>query len=392
MKIAIASSGLGHITRGIETWALDTANALHRQGIDTTLFAASAIPKSIAPQTAIPCWRRNAPFIQTLTRIAPACLWRWHLKSNYNLEQWSFWRHLKHHLRRDRFDLLHVQDPMLAYWAMRAHQRGRLQTQTLLAHGTEESPEFCFRFPNLQHLAPWHLEQTLAKQAQVAPHAATQTLRHWYALPNFVDTNIYKPADSPAQKAALRRDWRIPDNATLIGTAAAVKSHHKRIDWLIAEFAQAARSNPNLHLIIAGSRTQETPPLMTQAEKTAPGRITFLINHPHHQMADYYRMLDAFVLTSLFEMMPIALLEACASGLPAITNQHPVLEWMTGPGGIPINMAQDGQLCHTLLATTPQTLVDKGRNARQHAIDTFSEEQVIRQYIQAYHEILNAKP
>jgi len=30
MKIAIASSGLGHVARGIETWACDTAVALAR--------------------------------------------------------------------------------------------------------------------------------------------------------------------------------------------------------------------------------------------------------------------------------------------------------------------------------------------------------------------------
>jgi hypothetical protein len=38
MKIAIASSGLGHVTRGIETWADDLGTALHRCGVNVTLF------------------------------------------------------------------------------------------------------------------------------------------------------------------------------------------------------------------------------------------------------------------------------------------------------------------------------------------------------------------
>ena len=38
MRIAIASSGLGHVARGIETWALTLAEALAERGVNTTLF------------------------------------------------------------------------------------------------------------------------------------------------------------------------------------------------------------------------------------------------------------------------------------------------------------------------------------------------------------------
>jgi len=52
------------------------------------------------------------------------------------------------------------------------------------------------------------------------------------------------------------------------------------------------------------------------------------------------------LLCSLKEMMPIALLEAIASGLPCIVNRHPVLEWITGPGGEAIDMTQTGALAN----------------------------------------------
>ncbi|MCK4817714.1 hypothetical protein KA005_18235 [bacterium] len=38
MKVAIASSGLGHIYRGMEAWAEDLAQALFEKGVDVTLF------------------------------------------------------------------------------------------------------------------------------------------------------------------------------------------------------------------------------------------------------------------------------------------------------------------------------------------------------------------
>ena len=44
------------------------------------------------------------------------------------------------------------------------------------------------------------------------------------------------------------------------------------------------------------------------------------------------------------EMMPIALIEATASGLPCLVNRHPVLDWISGPGGEQIAMSQNGEL------------------------------------------------
>ena len=41
MKIAIVSSGLWHVRRGIEVWASTLAGALAEKGMDVTLFCGS---------------------------------------------------------------------------------------------------------------------------------------------------------------------------------------------------------------------------------------------------------------------------------------------------------------------------------------------------------------
>lgn len=182
MKIAIASSGLGHVARGIETWALDTAVALAEvkretldvrcknggSSMDVTLFAAAPLPhltSHISRLTirVLPCLKRGAPLTQFLARILPGFTWRWGLKSAYDIEQRSFWRHLWPVLRDEGFDILHVQDPLLADLCRRYRKAGKLKTKEILAHGTEEPVEFLEKFEYVQHLAPWHLEQTLTK-------------------------------------------------------------------------------------------------------------------------------------------------------------------------------------------------------------------------------------
>jgi len=386
MKIAIASSGLGTVARGIETWALDTATALHRHGIDVTLFAAAPVPAAGTPLRIIRCLRRGTRLNRVIVRAMPGFSWRWGLKSDYALEQRTFWHGLLPILNRERIDILHVQDPLLADCCRRARLAGRTATRVILAHGTEEPLTFLQPFECLQHLAPWHLEQC---RQQLAPTAATP---HWTAIPNFVNTDIYYPVASGSERASLRRAIGLPQNACILGTAAAIKRHHKRIDWLIREFAQALDANPGvpLHLVIAGSRTPDFSALEALASECCADHVTFFPDHPHARMPDLLRTFDAFVLASLFEMMPIALLEAIASGLPVITHDHPVLAWMGGPGGLRPDMRQDGALSEGLrMLMSPDKATALGTAARQHALAHFSETTVIEHYINYYSRICN---
>lgn len=203
--------------------------------------------------------------------------------------------------------------------------------------------------------------------------------REWTALPNFVDCTVFRPAADDAEKHRLRESLGIPPEAFVVGCVAAVKRHHKRVDYLIRETARLssqseeascegakARSEEIIpsagggmplltfaasrlrvrhsspYLLVAGARTGDTDELMAMAESLMPGRCRILTDCTRERMPELYRCMDVFVLTSLFEMMPIALLEALASGLPCLVNRHPVLEWMIGED--PLSSCQVAEL------------------------------------------------
>jgi hypothetical protein len=82
-RIAIASSGLGHISRGVESWANDLAIALHRGETDVLLFQAAGT-RSEPWRHIIPCWRRFDRRTQWLSSITGKLGgWRYRCGSGY---------------------------------------------------------------------------------------------------------------------------------------------------------------------------------------------------------------------------------------------------------------------------------------------------------------------
>lgn len=374
MKIVVASSGLGHVARGIEAWASDLGRALLARGMDVTVCKGGG--RADAPhEHVIDCWQRAQHRTAHLLRWLPRPLgWRIGLGSGYGVEQATFALRLIDYLRRHQVDLLHVQDPQVALIVQRAQRLGLVRTRTILAHGTEESPAFLRKITYLQHLAPWHLQQA---------HAAGARKDTWTAIPNFIDTQLFRPGRADA----LRAELDIPADALVLLSVAAIKRSHKRIDYLLEEFA---RMRQPAWLIVAGGWEAETDALVQEGKRVLGDRVRFLVRFPRQRMPELYRAADAFALCSLKEMMPIALLEAIASGLPCVVNQHPVLEWIAGPGGQAIEMSQSGALA----TAAEQLFADRpGRRARasagrKHCEENFALEPVVDQICKYYGSVL----
>ena len=144
--------------------------------------------------------------------------------------------------------------------------------------------------------------------------------------------------------------------------------------------------------MVAGGWETETDELIAEGRRALGDRVKFLVRFPRARMPELYRAADAFALASLFEMMPIALIEAAASGLPCVVHRHPILEWMTGPGGAPVDMAAPGALAAALaglLADAPRR-ADVGAAARGHCLASFSRDAVVGRIVDYYRCVLAA--
>lgn len=380
LRIAIASSGLGHVVRGIEAWADDLGKALAARGENVILCKGAGKPVADFERV-VPCWTRESTRARTLVKWIPRRLgWRIGLGNGYGVEQATFASNLIRLLKAERVDVLHVQDPHVALLVQKARERGRVKARTILAHGTEEPFEFQNRITYLQHLAPWHLEEA---------RSSGFYRDTWTTLPNFIDTDHFRPGASEA----LRKELDIPQGGLVVLAAAAIKRHHKRVDYLAAEFRTLLNRHPDLPawLVVAGGWESESNEVIAEAKQLLGDRVRFLVRFPRSRMAELYRAADVFTLGSLKEMMPIALLEASASGLPCVVNQHPVMQWMIGPGGVAADLSRELGWADSLapLLHDQQRREELGRLARGHCRQNFSRDPVVDRIMDYYEFVLN---
>ena len=92
----------------------------------------------------------------------------------------------------------------------------------------------------------------------------------------------------------------------------------KSVDYLIRVFAGVAETLENVHLLIIGGGPEEENLKKLAAENGIINRVHFFGMVPYEQVPKYLSMSDIFVTASVTEVHPLSVIEAMATGLPAL--------------------------------------------------------------------------
>ncbi|NES23469.1 MAG: glycosyltransferase family 4 protein [Symploca sp. SIO3E6] len=140
-------------------------------------------------------------------------------------------------------------------------------------------------------------------------------------LKNTVDNEIFYPLD-PKSKEEKRRAYAqqlgLAEDTRFLLFAGRV---HPQKDPILLIRSIAAFNDPKVHLLIAGTGELMEPVRSEIARLGLSERVTLLGALNQNQLSNLHRISSAFVMTSVYEGLPVVVLEALSSGTPIVTTK-----------------------------------------------------------------------
>jgi glycosyltransferase involved in cell wall biosynthesis len=147
---------------------------------------------------------------------------------------------------------------------------------------------------------------------------------------NGIDGAWYRAERDRLDRRALRRAAGLDRFERVIGLGVRLEEQ-KGIRHLLEALPAVIAEHPGLGVAVAGTGSLETE-LRSRARELGLGdRVRFLGAYP--QLASFYPLLDAYALPSLWEGLPLGVLEAMSLSLPIVA---------TAVGGVP-DVIEDGR-------------------------------------------------
>jgi glycosyltransferase involved in cell wall biosynthesis len=222
-------------------------------------------------------------------------------------------------------------------------------------------------------VADAHLSRRLMRAAAVT------------VLPNGVDAEQWRP--DPQVRADLRTEMGLHDEFVwlAVGRLEMVKDYSTLLRAMVAVPAP-------VRLIIAGAG-----PLLNNLARLSSHlglyeRVKFLGFEPN--LKRWLQAADGFVLSSRWEGLPMALLEAAACSLPAVATDVPgsreiVLDGETGTLVPPADVSALAWAMTAMMRTPPEERRRMGACARQRVLEHFSLESSFDRWEELYSALLN---
>ena len=206
---------------------------------------------------------------------------------------------------------------------------------------------------------------------------------------NGVDVGRFDRGGAETGAAALRRELAIPADAPVVGTVAVFR-RQKRIDeWLEAARTLAAR-HPEMHFLLVGDGPLREELHQQSATLGLDGKVHWV--GLQSDVRPYLAAMDVYMMSSIVEGLPIALLEAMSMKCTVVS---------TAVGGIPelVTEGTSGFLAPPerpdLLAdvvsrviASPAVLRSSGEAARRTVEERFSIRRMTQQLEDAYVDVV----
>ncbi len=206
-------------------------------------------------------------------------------------------------------------------------------------------------------------------------------------IPNGVDLELFLPV-APEAKLDLKKKLGLPSKDIIVSVTRT--DRQKRPDILLSAWNEVLKQLPGLHLVFIVSNAAAECERLTKENYCPPESITYKCRI--NNVEQYLQASEMFIINSLFEGLPNAVLEAMACELPVIGTAvggttDIIADRQTG---ILVDPNNATALAAAIVSLYKQkelrlSLAKKGRELIK---DKFSLDKVATQYIELYRRIV----
>lgn len=308
INLILYCSGLGYINRGLESFTRELYETLNEvDKIDVTLFQGRGEIVDGAKSVWAP--KRTSNYHKYLP---------WNLNSDQKLvvEDLIFSFPILWSAFRQQSPIIHFSESVPAKVLYHLRNKFGGSFKLLFSNGGPRSPEHYARYDFVQVLTPEQKREALeygypSEKIFMIPYGLN--CQKFYSSKRVVDT-----------------EWNLPTNRKILLSVGAINSSHKRMQWLVKEFAKLDQSKYFLW-VVGQNDGQQTVEIKSLAKNILDEDAFAFTTTTYEKMPAVYNSADIFVLCSLKEGFGRVYLEAMAAGLPVIAHRTENTKWILGP-------------------------------------------------------------
>ncbi len=220
--------------------------------------------------------------------------------------------------------------------------------------------------------------------AKVAAERAECDPTRIHVVPNGIDITRFAP--DPATRARVRAELGIPGDSWLVGTVGRLAPEK---DQALLIRAMAPLLDERRQLVIVGDGPERAA---LEAARSATWRAEFChLIGARGDVAPYLAAMDAFVLSSRTEGLPLGLLEAMATGLPVVSTSVGGIPDLiqSGENGVLVPPGDEKALLRELVALAghPTAGLKLGRAGRETVLAGYSLSSMAERYEELYEQV-----
>lgn len=368
IKVWLVCTGVGVMSRGIETFARDCFDGLHgRDGLHFQLFKGAGLP--VPPdERLLPCLPRTGAPAHWLASVLR--------RTSYVAEQFSSLLPLLWHLHSERPEVVFTSEGNLRRWLFLVRPHLGLDFRILFSNGGPLKPPF----PDMEHVqqvTPYLLEEAFQAGEPPEKHSLVPYGIH-------VPTGPPEGSD-PAAKHAARARLGLPVGRPIVLSVGSLSSRdHKRMDYTICEVASLPAPRP--FLVLLGHQDEYSRSTLALARERLGPENFLAAMVPYAAVADYYLAADVFALGSLFEGFGRVYLEALIAGLPALAHDHPAMRYVLRDEGTFADFTRAGTMAAALSDLLAEPADARAADRRRESVrGRFGWDALAPAYLEMFH-------